>query len=176
MNTYQMFLVKKNKLFRVLAFIMVFSNITYQIGALVKPLPGTKQFIVNICYSCLTAVQIAVLCASFSKNNESNSNLIYWFWISMIFRNSIRIFDFEETKQIMGELKFRDLFFAQIYATYVILLIVMAFFKPHKFRVLTNFVIWLYVLLISLIVPDSYPHIVVLAVINVCYGFVFLMG
>ena len=74
------------KYMRVLGYILILSNMIYQIGAILKPLPGSNQLVVNICYIINSVIQIVLMMLSYTNNVEKNSDLIFTFWINVILR------------------------------------------------------------------------------------------
>lgn len=75
-----------NKYLRVIAVVTIISNLLYQVGAIVKPLPGSNQLVVNICYTINSAFQCVLLMMSNSNKIDKNSNYIYALWIDIILR------------------------------------------------------------------------------------------
>ena len=75
---------------------MAISNFFFQVISLIKPLSDV-QVTVNICYMLGTLISICVLIYA-SKNQKMMKQITYGVCVYTIFRNSFRLFDFEETR------------------------------------------------------------------------------
>ena len=71
------------------------SNLFFQTMSIVKPLSDT-QVPVNILYMVGTLISIGLLMYAY-KNQKTMKKITYGVLVYLVFRNSLRILDFEET-------------------------------------------------------------------------------
>ena len=84
-------------MFRIMMIFVLLTQVVFSIKAIIYPQPESNQVIVNICYSLLSFFQLIGIAFSYSSDTDKNSNIIYGLWVTMTFRISVRMLDFEDT-------------------------------------------------------------------------------
>ena len=83
---------------------IILGQLAQQVNAIINPMEGSNQVIVNICYSILSITCIALFGLSFKIKQKQSTTLLFVIAMLSSFRMVIRIIDFEETQDLMTDL------------------------------------------------------------------------
>lgn len=99
--------------------------------------------------------------------------------MTLILRNTIRLIDFENTKNLMIEKKWENLCTVQLSTAFIIFIFLLIFFKPSRNIKITNVMMLFYLNVISFVnVPDEIFQTMMsyFILVNMGYVFSFFMG
>ena len=91
------------------------SNVIWEINSIISPLEQTYQREAAVAYFICSMISTFFFATSFRSDYQIK--FCYPGYVLMAFRNTIRLFDFEKTKQIFGEEKFSKVSYFQVVGT-----------------------------------------------------------
>lgn len=116
------------------------SNSIFQINALINP-KNDDHFKMNVIYLCITLTCIILISCSFLTIFKRKSNCLNWCSLSILaFRQGIRVFDFEHTKEMYENIA--DWYFlviGQITANATCIMMMFICFEGSHFRTFVGF-------------------------------------
>ena len=113
-STLEEYITTINHFGRLIGIFSLVTSLIYEISAVINPMVGSKQLVVNIAY-LFNSLILSILIAKTNSNDVSaNHHYIHAFYIDNIVRHSIRILDFEETKELLSPLDWEALKIKQL--------------------------------------------------------------
>ena len=158
---------------------VLLTQVVFSIKAIIYPQPESNQVIVNICYSLLSFFQLIGIAFSYSSDTDKNSNIIYGLWVTMTFRISVRMLDFEDTAPKYTDVDWYSLAANLLTGSSLMFVMLITFFKPFGFRKVVNFITWLYLQIVSVMFYRAVKTEIIISIIlsiNLYFLLIYVMG
>ena len=144
-NTFNDYMKMITKIGRFEGGVVIITNIMYQIIAVIKPIEGSNQRIVNIVYLFFSCLCLLLLACSFTNNVRRSYNSMYSFWILLLFRNISRLLDLENTRKFVTQVEWDYIFNMQVMITNFIFCQVVSSYKQNLGKMMASVAYLIYV-------------------------------